>query len=96
MEKIDINEVKRLASLSALEFDEESLAKFVPEFENILAMVSEIQNCDTSNVVVKHSEHSFDELRDDKAKESISQEDVLLNSPKSRKGCFAVPQMLED
>ena len=29
MDKIDINEVKRLASLSALEFDDESLAKFI-------------------------------------------------------------------
>ncbi len=96
MEKIDIAEVKRLASLSALEFDEQSLEKFVGEFENILAMVGEIAKCDTKDVQIKRTSHSFDDLREDEAGESIAQEEVLLNSPKSRKGCFAVPQMLEE
>lgn len=96
MEKIDIAEVKRLASLSALEFDEKSLEKFVGDFENILNMVGEIQKCDTSKVEIKRACHDFDELRDDEAKEGMSQEEVLLNSPKSRKGCFVVPQMLEE
>lgn len=96
MKEIELSEVKRLASLSALEFTDEELEKFIPEFSNILNMVNEVQNCDTKDVELAYPSHKLASLRQDEAKTGLSQEEVLLDSPKSKKGCFAVPQMLED
>jgi len=95
MKKITLEEVKRLATLSALEFDEAELEAFSSEFESILEMVDEIKNCETD---LKHvySSHRFEDLREDIPQESLSQEKALQNSPKSRKGAFAVSQMLEE
>ena len=95
MEKITLEEVKRLATLSALEFDETELKTFAEEFESILNMVDEIQTCKTDSTQVYKS-HKFEDLREDVPKESVSQEKALQNSPKSRKGAFVVSQMLEE
>ncbi len=95
MKKITIDEVKRLATLSALEFEESELAQFATEFESILEMVDEIKNCDVDSKQVYKS-HKFEDLREDLPQESFSQEKALQNSPKTRKGAFAVSQMLEE
>lgn len=95
MEKITLEEAKRLATLSALEFDEAELKAFAQEFESILDMVDEIKNAKTEGGVTYKS-HKFEELREDVPQESMAQEQALLNSPKTRKGAFAVSQMLEE
>ena len=46
MKKITLDEVKKLATLSALEFDESELDQFSSDFESILDMVDEIKNCE--------------------------------------------------
>lgn len=95
MEKITLDEVKRLATLSALEFDETELKQFSTEFESILEMVDEIKNCEVDSKLTYKS-HKFEELREDVPQESLPQEKALQNSPKTRKGAFAVSQMLEE
>ncbi len=92
---VTIEEVRRLAALSALEFSEEELQAFVPEFENILELVDQVKNCDVSDVEVQYSSHKLSQLRSDIAKDSLPQEEILLNSPKTKKGSFCVPKMLD-
>ena len=65
--KISIDEVKRLALLSDLDFTEEELNSFI----------------------------KLATLREDEAKESSPQEEILMNSPKTKKGSFCVPKMLD-
>ena len=95
MEKITLDEVKRLAILSALEFEASELESFATEFESILEMVDEIKTCDVDTKQT-YKTHKFEELREDIPQESFSQERALQNSPKTRKGAFAVSQMLEE
>lgn len=95
MDKISIEEVKRLASLSALEFSEEELASFTEEFSTILALVEKVKNSDIGSTKIKPVSHDLSELREDNVKPSFTQEEVLLNSPKTKKGSFCVPKMLE-
>lgn len=95
MEKITLDEVKRLATLSALEFEQSELESFATEFESILEMVDEIKNCDVK-AEQTYKSHKFEELREDVPQESLPQEKALQNSPKTRKGAFAVSQMLEE
>jgi aspartyl-tRNA(Asn)/glutamyl-tRNA(Gln) amidotransferase subunit C len=96
MKEIEISEIKKLASLSALEFSDEELEKFKTEFESILELVDIIQNCDTSDVKQIFKSHKFEELREDVVQPSLPQDVALLNSPKTRKGAFAVLQVLEE
>ena len=84
--KISMEEVKRLAGLSALEFTDEELKAFIPEFENIIEMVDEVKNCDIGSAQLKYTSHLLSECREDVAKESLPQEEILLNSPKTKKG----------
>lgn len=96
MSDISIDEVKRLAGLSALSFTQAELENFVPEFSQILAFVDQVKNSDIGDTQVQYLSHDLSELREDVIQESLSQETVLLNSPKTKKGAFCVPKMLED
>lgn len=95
MEKITLDEVKRLATLSALEFEQSELESFATEFESVLEMVDEIKSCDVEAKQI-YKTHKFADLREDIPQESIPQEKALQNSPKTKKGAFAVSQMLEE
>ncbi len=93
--KITIEEVKRLAGLSALEFTEDELSAFIPEFEQIVELVDEVKNCDIGDAQLAYTSHKLNDCREDEAKESLPQEEILSNSPKTKKGSFCVPKMLD-
>ena len=93
--KITIEEVKRLAGLSALEFSDDELAAFIPEFEQIVELVDEVKNCDIGDAKLAYTSHKLSDCREDQAKPSLPQEEILLNSPKTKKGSFCVPKMLD-
>ena len=92
---ITIKEVEHLASLSALMFSTEEKEKFVKDLTNILDMVNKLQTAETGNDFVFNKSHKLSELREDIFKESLSQEEVLKNAPKQRRGCFNVPLVVE-
>lgn len=93
--QITIKEVEHLATLSALNFTAEEKEKFVTDFTNILNMVNEIQKADTTSGNVFNKSHKLSELREDEAKPSFSQEEILQNAPKQRRNCFNVPLVVE-
>lgn len=93
--QLTMQDVKHLAELSALRFTEEELEAFLPEFNNILAMIDQIENFET------HKEYEFnnivpvESLREDQVLQSMSQKQALINAPKQRKGCYNVPRVVE-
>lgn len=96
MKEIEIEEIKRLAGLSALEFDDEELEKFKGEFTSILNFIEEISKANVDGIELEYPTHDFDDLRDDEVVEGLSQEEVLANSPSTKKGSFCVPKMMEE
>lgn len=95
MKDIDVKDVEHLATLSALEFTPEQLQQFVPEFNNILAMVNQIEQAESDDELVITNAVDVSELREDVIKPSMSQELALINAPKQRKGCFNVPKVVD-
>lgn len=93
--KITIDDVKNLALLSSLEFTEEELINFIPQFEQIVEFVDEVKNCDIGNTQLNYTSHKLSDCREDEIKQSFLQEEILLNSPKTKKGSFCVPKMLD-
>ena len=92
---LTIEELKHLADLSALKFSEEELEAFLPDFNNILTMINEIDKIDVDGEYVFDNIIDISELREDEVKESMPQEKALINAPKQRKGCFNVPRVVE-
>lgn len=89
-------DIQHLADLSALEFTKEEIERFAKEFEQINAFVCQIQKTDVSAELVYDKIIPLEDLRDDIAKPSLSNDVVLLNAPEKAKGAFAVPLMMED
>lgn len=92
---ITINDVEYLAELSALEFSAEEKQNFVNDLNNILEMVNQLQQPDADEENVYNKSHNLSELREDVAFESLSQEEILANAPKQRRGCFSVPLVVD-
>ncbi len=93
--KLTIDELRHLADLSALKFSEEELKAFLPDFNNTLDMINQIEGFEVDDEYVFDNIVSISELREDEVKDSMSQEKALLNAPKQRKGCFNVPRVVE-
>jgi aspartyl-tRNA(Asn)/glutamyl-tRNA(Gln) amidotransferase subunit C len=85
--KID---VKHIAELSRLSLTKEELEKFTPQMKTILESVTVLKDVDTSNVQPMKKRIGFDNLREDVAKKSLSQEEVVKNAPHSENGFVKV------
>lgn len=92
--KLEIEDIKHLASLSALEFEDDKLEKFKDEFNSILKFVEQINNADVDGEI-EYSPVDVEELREDTARPSFANEEIITNAPKQKMGCFAVPLMME-
>jgi len=95
MKTISSEEIKHLASLSQLEFTEDQIETFKGEFNGILNLVNQIATAKTEKVNTFAREISVEELREDIPVQSYSQEVLLKNAPKQRKGHFNVPKVVE-
>lgn len=97
MPKIDIEEAKKLAKLSRLEFSDNELKMFVKEFGNILEQVDLINSVNTEGVqLFEKTVNAKSELRSDEIKKSYSQDEILKNAPQSEDGTFIVPITVEE
>jgi len=97
MPKISIDEAKKLAKLSRLEFSQEELQKFTSEFDSILNYVDLINKVNTQNVDLKEKAIDAEEdLRTDVIIKSLSQDEIIANAPLSEDGAFVVPTTVEE
>lgn len=95
MKIIDSKMIKHLASLSALELNEEETESMKHELEKILQLVDRIEKCEINDEYKEDTIISLENLREDKDKVGLSQEEVLACAPKQRKGYFVVPKVVE-
>lgn len=91
---IQIDEIKHLEELSNLQLTEEERETFAKEFESMVAFASQISQENVNNQGFIQT-MDMSQLREDVAKTSLPQEQVVLNAPEKRKGCFVVPRIVE-
>lgn len=92
---ITIEECKHIEELSKLEFNEQDREKFLKDLSSIVEFASTIST-ETSNLNDrKFNTIKLEDLREDKARESLSQDEVVSNAPVKKKGCFAVPKIMD-
>jgi aspartyl-tRNA(Asn)/glutamyl-tRNA(Gln) amidotransferase subunit C len=95
--KISKEDVKKVAELARLEFNEAQTEKFTEQMGNILDYIEKLNELDTDNV--EPTSHVLDistPLRDDKVQKLLTIDEVLQNAPESEDDFFVVPQVIED
>jgi aspartyl-tRNA(Asn)/glutamyl-tRNA(Gln) amidotransferase subunit C len=93
--KITIEEAKKIALLSRLEFSPEDLEKMRESMNSILTHMEELSQYDTTDVApTVHAVEQYNVMREDKSHQSFTNEQALMNAPESEDGYFKVPKII--
>ncbi len=93
---IDLQTVKKIATLSRISVTEDEAQAMVPELNNILGWVEQLGEVDVTGVqpmtavIPNHLR-----LRDDVVTDGNVRDKVLANAPQAEHGFFAVPKVIE-
>ena len=93
---IDLQTVKKIASLSRISVTDAEAEAMVPELNNILGWVEQLGEVDVSGVepmtaVIPNKQR----LREDAVTDGDVRDKVLANAPQAEHGFFAVPKVIE-
>ena len=93
---VDINTVKKVASLARIEVSEQATERLVPELNNILGWVEQLGEVDVTGVepMTAVSPNTL-RLRYDVVTDGNVRDRVLANAPQAEHGFFAVPKVIE-
>lgn len=97
MEVVSEREVKYIANLAKLNFEERELTRFVSELNNILSYIDKLNELDTSSV--EPTSHVLDVsnvTREDAPQKQITREEALQNAPEEGYYHFKVPRIIEN
>ncbi|OGX24517.1 MAG: asparaginyl/glutamyl-tRNA amidotransferase subunit C [Omnitrophica WOR_2 bacterium RIFCSPHIGHO2_02_FULL_45_21] len=93
---ISKNDALRVAHLARIDLTEDELRLFARQLESIIEFIDKLKELDVSSVSpAAHTPVLKNVLRPDTIKDSLSKEAVLGNAPKSLKGHFLVPKVIE-
>ena len=93
---IEVDEVKKIAKLAALNVDAADLESYATNLSNILDLVAQMEAVDTTGVTPMS--HPFDvvqRLREDVVTETNRREEFQAIAPKTEDGLYLVPKVLE-
>lgn len=94
--KLNKDEVLRIADLAKLTLSIEEVKKFQEQLSSTLSYIDILKNVDTSKVTVTPAVTGLENVfREDKVTQSLSQEKVLANAPKTYIGFFVIDAIFE-
>ncbi len=93
---VDLNTVKKIASLARLAINEDEAQALVPELNGILHWVEQLGEVDVTGIapmtaVIPNTLR----LREDVVTDGNIRDKVLANAPQGEHGFFAVPKVIE-
>jgi aspartyl-tRNA(Asn)/glutamyl-tRNA(Gln) amidotransferase subunit C len=92
---IDKDFIRKVASNARLDLTEEEVAKFIPQFKEILESFSKLDEVDVKNTKISVQPIDIEpNLRADKPEPCLSQEDALKNSQHKKDGYFKGPKAI--
>ena len=93
---INEQEMKTLLELSKLNIDDSSLDEFKQDLTNILGLLDQLQQVDTTGVeALTNPRDDMQRLREDKVTETNQREELQKNAPASEAGLYLVPKVVE-
>jgi len=96
-QKVTEADVRHVARLSRLEFNDEEIGLFTKHLNDILTYVDKLAELDTSNVEpTSHALRMANVFREDVVAPSLSNEEALANAPDREGPFFKVPQIIQE
>ena len=94
---ITANEVKHVASLAKLEFTDEELQKFTGQMDEIINMVEQLGEVDTTDVPVTSTvTEEVNVMREDVAVKGPDRTLLMKNVPEEKDGLIKVPAIIDE
>lgn len=95
-QRIDQDEVRRVAVLARLALDEDEVRTMQAQLDSILDSMAALAKLDTEGVPpTQHALEMVCPLRDDVPHACLRREEVLRAAARSEAGAFAVPKVME-
>ena len=93
---VDTKQVRHIAKLARIAMSDAEVEAMVPELNNILSWVEQLDEVNTEGVepltaVIANKLR----LRDDAVTAGNQRDDILANAPEAQHGFFAVPKVIE-
>ena len=93
---VNADQVRHVAKLARIAMSDAEVEAMVPEFNNILGWVEQLEEVNTDGVepltaVVPNKLR----LREDKVTDGDCRDEILANAPVAEHGFFAVPKVIE-
>jgi len=93
---IDVDEVKKIAKLAALNVKDEDIQSYADNLSNILDLVEQMSAVDTTGVTpMSHPFDAVQRLREDTVTDLNRREDFQAIAPKTEDGLYLVPKVLD-
>ena len=94
---IDEKITLKIASLAKLELTDQEIKEYSKDLTNILKWMEELKEVDVSNVqpVTSVTKNDLYEREDIAYKNTVEQEQILLNAPEKVGVYFTVPKVIE-
>lgn len=93
---MDLQTVKKVATLARLEMDESELEAVRVKVGNIMKFVEQLGEVDTDNVEPLANVVDIKlRLREDIVNDGAQQDKILANAPEAVEGFFVVPKIIE-
>ena len=93
---IDVDEVRKIAKLAALNVKDEDLQSYADNLSNILGLVEQMSTVDTTGVTpMSHPFDAVQRLREDVVTDFDRREDFQAIAPKTEDGLYLVPKVIE-
>ncbi|RYM05163.1 Asp-tRNA(Asn)/Glu-tRNA(Gln) amidotransferase subunit GatC [Sporolactobacillus sp. THM7-7] len=96
MSRITEDQVKYVAHLARLSFDEEEIKTFTTQLDDIIGFAEQLNELDTEGIEpTTHVLDMYNVMRDDVVEPSLPREEALKNAPDQEDGQFKVPLIME-
>ncbi|RYL90969.1 Asp-tRNA(Asn)/Glu-tRNA(Gln) amidotransferase subunit GatC [Sporolactobacillus sp. THM19-2] len=96
MSRISEEQVKYVANLARLSFNEEEISTFTTQLDDIIGFAEQLNELDTEGVEpTTHVLDMHNVMRDDVVVPSLPREEALKNAPVQEDGQIKVPQIME-
>lgn len=93
---LDKEDIINIAHLARLAINEDDIPEYAQNLSNILALVEQMSQVDTSNVEpMAHPLDATQRLRDDKVTETNQRDHFQQIAPHTESGLYLVPKVIE-
>ncbi|MCP4995875.1 MAG: Asp-tRNA(Asn)/Glu-tRNA(Gln) amidotransferase subunit GatC [Gammaproteobacteria bacterium] len=93
---LEKSDVEKIAHLARLAVNEDELVSVASDLSNILSLVEQMNQVDTTGVTpMAHPLHMVQRLRDDEVTEQDNREQFQSIAPATEKGLYLVPKVIE-